>query len=93
MGCECSKFDNGIGRRNCRNTDFKGRIGVHEILVVSDEMRDAIVADPTIGNLREMASRANMITLAHDGFRKVREGVTTVEEILHVSGDGAGGES
>jgi len=93
MGCECSKFYKGIGCRNCRNTGFKGRIGVHEILVVSDEMRDAIVADPTIGNLREMASRANMITLAHDGFRKVREGVTTVEEILHVSGDGAGGES
>jgi type IV pilus assembly protein PilB len=79
-----------VGCRACRNTGFKGRIGVHEILVVSDEMRDAIVADPTIGNLRKMAARADMITLSHDGFRKVREGITTVEEIFHIVGDSGG---
>ncbi len=50
-------------------------------------MRDAIVADPTIGNLRNIAARAGMITLGHDGFRKVREGITTVEEIFHIVGD------
>jgi type IV pilus assembly protein PilB len=64
-------------------------------LVISDEMRDAIVADPTIGNLRKIALRDKMITLGFDGFRKVREGMTTVEEILHIVGDVAvtgGGE-
>ncbi|MEN6450453.1 MAG: ATPase, T2SS/T4P/T4SS family [Thermoguttaceae bacterium] len=93
MGHDLPEFFRGAGCRACRNTGYKGRIGVHEILVVSDEMRDAIVADPTIGNLRQMASRAGMITLGHDGFRKVREGITTVEEIFHIVGDyGAGAE-
>ena len=87
MGYEFAEFYKGAGCRSCRNTGFKGRIGVHELIVVSDEMRDAIVADPTIGNLRKIAMRDNMITLAHDGFRKVREGVTTVEEIFHIVGD------
>ncbi len=94
MGYEMPEFYKGVGCRACRNTGFKGRIGVHEILVVSDEMRDAIVADPTIGNLRKMAARAGMITLGHDGFRKVREGITTVEEIFHIVGDaGSAAES
>ena len=44
-------------------------------------------SDPSISNIREMAQRHGMITLRHDGFRKVREGITTIEEILHVVGD------
>ena len=46
-------FYKGVGCQSCRNTGFKGRLGVHELLVVSDELRDAIVADPSIGNLRK----------------------------------------
>ena len=56
MGYELPEFYKGVGCRSCRNTGFKGRIGVHELLVVSDELRDAIVADPTIGNLRKIAA-------------------------------------
>lgn len=87
MGHNFPEFYKGMGCRACRNTGYKGRLGIHELLVVSDEMRDAIVADPTIGNLRKIATRDNMITLGHDGFRKVREGLTTVEEIFHIVGD------
>ncbi len=89
MGFDFNEFYRGVGCKVCRNTGYKGRIGVHELLVVSDEMRDAIVSDPTIGNLRKLALRDNMITLAHDGFRKVREGITTVEEIFNIVGDSA----
>ncbi len=88
MGHEMPEYFKGMGCKACRNTGFKGRVGVHELMVISDDMRDAIVADPTIGNLRKIALRDNMITLAHDGFRKVREGMTTVEEIFHIVGDG-----
>lgn len=88
MGCEFTEFYKGAGCKNCRNTGFKGRLGVHELLVVSDELRDAIVADPTIGHLRKIALQDNIITLGHDGFRKVREGITTVEEIFRIVGDG-----
>lgn len=87
MGYEFTAFYRGVGCRSCRNTGFKGRIGVHELLVLNDEMRDAIAAGSSIGHLREIAARHGMVTLRHDGFRKVREGITTVEEILYIAGD------
>jgi type IV pilus assembly protein PilB len=90
MGYEFSEFYKGVGCKSCRNTGFKGRIAVHELLVISDEMRDAIVADPTVNNLRSIAMADGMITLAFDGFRKVREGITTVEEVFHIIGDSGG---
>jgi type IV pilus assembly protein PilB len=90
MGYDLSDFYKGVGCKACRNTGFKGRIAVHELLVISDEMRDAIVADPTVNNLRKIALADDMITLAHDGFRKVREGITTVEEVFNIIGDGGG---
>ena len=91
MGYEFDTFQKGVGCRSCRNTGFKGRIGIHELMVLNDEMRDAIVANPNVANLREIALRNGMITLRHDGFRKVREGITTIEEILHIVGDVASG--
>ncbi len=87
MGYQFETFYRGVGCRSCRNTGFKGRIGIHELMVLDDELRDAIVADPNINRLREIAARNGMIALRHDGFRKVREGITTIEEILHIAGD------
>jgi len=93
MGYEFKTFFKGVGCRSCRNTGFKGRIGVHELMVLSDELRDAIVASPSINALREIAIRDGMVTLRHDGFRKVREGITTVEEVIHIAGDLRGFDS
>ncbi|HYW80248.1 MAG TPA: ATPase, T2SS/T4P/T4SS family [Thermoguttaceae bacterium] len=87
MGFEFDTFHKGVGCKSCRNTGFKGRIGVHELLNISDELRDAIVSDASVANIRKIAAADGMITLAHDGFRKVREGITTVEEIFHIVGD------
>jgi type IV pilus assembly protein PilB len=87
MGYEMEKFYKGIGCRKCRNTGYAGRLGVHELLIVNDELRDAIAAGSAIGELRKIAGRGGMITLRHDGFRKVREGITTIEEILHIVGE------
>jgi len=87
MGFQCDAFHKGVGCRSCRNTGFKGRIGVHELLVITDEMRDAVVADPNISHLRKLAVRNGMVELRDDGFRKVREGITTVEEVLHIAGE------
>ena len=61
LGFEIPEYSKGMGCRACRNTGFRGRIGIHELLVVGDEIRDAIVADPTIGNLRKAAAAAGMI--------------------------------
>jgi type IV pilus assembly protein PilB len=87
MGYQSDSFSKGAGCRSCRNTGYKGRLGVHELLVINDELRDAIVADPSINHLRRIALAGGMIDLAHDGFRKVREGMTTIEEVLHIASD------
>ncbi len=88
MGYQFDSFHRGVGCRACRNTGYRGRLGVHELLVLDDQLRDAILApDQSLTNLREIAVNNGMITLAHDGFRKVREGITTIEEILHIAGD------
>jgi type IV pilus assembly protein PilB len=87
MGYEFDTFYKGVGCKSCRNTGFKGRIGVHELLIIDDELRDAIVSSPSIGKIREIAARRGMVNLGVDGFRKVREGITTVEEVFHIVGD------
>ena len=88
MGVELDKFYRGVGCRRCRNTGFSGRIGVHELLGVDDELRDAIVRGAPISELRRIGVGHGMITLRVDGLRKVREGITTIEEVLQVAGDG-----
>jgi type IV pilus assembly protein PilB len=86
MGCEVSQFFRGVGCRACRNTGYRGRIGVHELLTIDDALRDVILTNPTISGMRTIALDHGMLTLKQDGFRKVREGVTTVEEIFHIVG-------
>ncbi|MBM3999720.1 MAG: type II/IV secretion system protein [Planctomycetes bacterium] len=86
LGLDMATHFRGVGCRSCRNTGFSGRIGVHEVLVVEDELRDAIVAGESITRLRDIALKHGMITLRHDGLRKVREGITTVEEVLQLTG-------
>ena len=87
MGFDIDSFYKGAGCRNCRNTGYRGRIGIHELLVVNDEMRDSVVAGHSVSRLREIALRNGMVSLQRDGFRKVREGITTIEEVLHAAGD------
>ena len=87
MGYSMEHYFKGAGCRHCRNTGFVGRIGLHELLVVNDQLRDAIVVGQSVANLRNIAIDDGMITLATDGFRKVEEGITTIEEVLHVGGE------
>ena len=87
MGYGMDKFQKGVGCRKCRNTGYSGRMGIHEILVVTDELRDAIAASATVAELKRIGMTTGMVTLRHDGFRKVREGLTTVEEIIQIAGD------
>ncbi|MFT7642238.1 MAG: type IV pilus assembly protein PilB [Pirellulaceae bacterium] len=87
MGLEVSVLYRGEGCRKCRNTGYSGRVGIHEIMVVNDELRDAIVSEPNISALKKIALDAGMITLQTDGFRKVKEGMTTLEEVLPITGE------
>lgn len=87
-GLEVDEFYKGAGCRHCRNTGYRGRMGIHELVTFDeDEMRDAITSGANVLQLRNLARSAGMPPLSHDGFCKVREGITTVEEVLHACGE------
>jgi type IV pilus assembly protein PilB len=86
-GLEVETFYRPVGCKKCRNTGYSGRIAMHELLVIDDHMREIIATNPTLGVLREAARKSGMITLRYDGLRKVKEGITTVEEVLRSSNE------
>lgn len=75
----------GQGCAKCRKTGFSGRTGLYEMLIPDDEIRDAVTAGATLNQLRTLARQTGMRTLLEDGFAKVQEGKTTVEEVLCVT--------
>jgi type IV pilus assembly protein PilB len=88
MGLESNEFYRGAGCAKCRNTGFSGRIAIHELLVVDDALREAISVSPTGQTVNEYARQSGMIPLRFDGLQKVKEGLTTIEEVLQVSNEG-----
>ncbi len=72
----------GQGCERCGGRQFKGRIALYEIMVLSDNMRDQIVAGMTSTGLKRLAIDEGMETLRMAGITKVGEGVTTVDEVL-----------
>ena len=74
----------GQGCDACRKTGYKGRIGVFELMVVSERLRAMVVAGAPTEQLRDAAIEEGMRTLKHDAVQKVLEGVTTFEEMLRV---------
>jgi type IV pilus assembly protein PilB len=78
-------FYRGQGCPKCRNTGFSGRIGIYELFVPDDAVREKITVSPSINDLRALAAQAGMVTLRSDGMGKVKAGITTVEEVLRAT--------
>ena len=74
-----------VGCDECRNSGFKGRTGIYEILIVDDHIRPLIIERAPASEIKREALKHGLHTLRDDGWRKVLDGVTTVEEILRVS--------
>jgi len=74
-----------VGCRECRQTGFHGRQAIFEWMDTSNEIRQLILQNASTDVIRDAARRAGMTTLAEDGRRLVREGRTTIEEILSVT--------
>jgi len=72
----------GKGCSTCNNTGYKGRIGLYEVLEVSDEIRELILIGASALELRKKAIDDGMITLRESGLHKIRTGVTTIEEVV-----------
>jgi type IV pilus assembly protein PilB len=68
----------------CSNTGYKGRVGVYELLLVNEEIRRLTLDHASGSQIKDAAVDAGMITLRQDGLRKVKEGITSVEEIMRV---------
>ena len=68
----------------CSNTGYKGRVGVYELLLVNEEIRQLTLDHASGSQIKDAAIGAGMITLRQDGLRKVKEGITSVEEIMRV---------
>ncbi len=80
----------GGGCAPCRHSGFRGRTGIHELLVLDDEARALVMARADAGALRRHAARAGMTSLRDDGFAKAAVGVTTQAEVLRVTRDEEG---
>ncbi|MHC4947486.1 MAG: ATPase, T2SS/T4P/T4SS family, partial [Planctomycetota bacterium] len=69
----------------CRETGYSGRLGLYELLLLDDHTRDAIARNPNVTEFRRVCKERGMVSLREDGFQKVANGQTTVEEILRVT--------
>jgi type IV pilus assembly protein PilB len=70
-----------VGCGRCRHTGYKGRVGLYEVMDVSDAIRDLVLAGAPVVDLRRAAVADGMITLRQSGLRKVQDGVTSLEEV------------
>ena len=75
------------GCAQCRDTGYQGRTGIHELLVIDEQMRKAILEGSDESELHALAARTGMLTLYEDGLRKVAAGTTCMEELLRVTQD------
>ena len=76
------KFYRGSGCNSCNNTGYKGRVGLFELMVIDDELRDMIMNNETADALRDRAQAKGMVLLRDAGIKFIFQGLTTVEEII-----------
>jgi type IV pilus assembly protein PilB len=76
-----------VGCDACRNTGYKGRVGIYEVMPVSDEMRQLIMRNGSVMDLATLAKQEGMSDLRHSGLMKVKAGITSLEEIEAVTND------
>jgi general secretion pathway protein E/type IV pilus assembly protein PilB len=79
----------GAGCRNCQNSGYRGRQGVFEMMPITDEVRALILERASSREIRKIAIRQGMTSLRDDGWRLIREGRTTAEEVLRSTKDEA----
>ena len=75
----------GEGCSHCAGTGYVGRVGIHELFVIDDAMRDLITTDPTLTSLRNAARKQGHMSIGVDGLWKAAEGLTTTDEVLRLA--------
>ena len=75
----------GEGCPYCKDTGYKGRVAIFELMVITENIREMIIKNVSTGKLRQAAIKEGMCLLKVDGIKKVCEGVTTIDEVLRVA--------
>jgi type IV pilus assembly protein PilB len=76
------KLFRGRGCERCSNTGYKGRVGLYEVLEIDDELREMILSGASAFELRQKAIQLGMMTLRGSGLQKIRDGMSTLEEVV-----------
>ncbi len=79
-----------VGCVRCNHTGYRGRLGIYEVMPVTDGLRKLILEKGSADDMRNRARSEGMCTLREDGLAKIRDGVTSVAEVLRVAGSAAG---
>jgi type II secretory ATPase GspE/PulE/Tfp pilus assembly ATPase PilB-like protein len=78
-------FYRGKGCPKCKGTGFSGRIGVFELMLINEEIKEMVAAKKSAGEIKKKAVGVGMRTLFDDGMLKVKAGLTSIEEVLRVT--------
>jgi type IV pilus assembly protein PilB len=89
QGLAATTLYKGRGCERCRQTGYSGRLGIYEMLVLDDTLRDYVTTNPDVNQLRKLCRERGLVTLRDDGLEKVKAGLTTVDEILRVTASAA----
>ena len=84
-GIRTKKFYHGAGCDHCRGSGYVGRVGIYELLVIDEKFRDMINSDSSVNNMRRVFRESGRRSLYDDGLVKVKQGLTTIEEVLRVT--------
>ncbi len=79
------KLYRGRGCRECRNIGYKGRLGIFELIMMNDEIRELVVQRASGGRIQDAAIKSGLRLLREDGWLKIKAGLTTPEEVLRVT--------
>ncbi|MFB0524268.1 MAG: GspE/PulE family protein [Phycisphaerae bacterium] len=84
-GVRPEELFHGTGCEACRGSGYVGRVGIYELLIIDDKFRDVINKDPAVNNMRRAFHESGQPSLFDDGIQKVKQGLTTIEEVLRVT--------
>jgi general secretion pathway protein E len=74
-----------VGCENCVQTGYRGRLGIFEIMLLSEKIKNLILKTFDSNRIKNQAVQDKMISLRYDGLKKVLDGATTIEEVLRVT--------
>ncbi len=84
-GVEPGEIYHGAGCDDCRGSGYVGRVGIYELLIIDEQFRDMINKDTSVNNMRRTFHESDRRSLFDDGMMKVKQGLTTMEEVLRVT--------